>query len=65
MSAQGLQRFPRLFEAFGIGDCVLKNRIVALSHGTGMVRDGLVTDDDIAYWGELAASGVGAMIRAE
>ena len=63
MSEPGLQRFPHLFEAFGIGDHVLRNRIVALSHGTGMVRDGVVTDDDIAYWGELAASGVGAMIQ--
>jgi 2,4-dienoyl-CoA reductase (NADPH2) len=42
---------------------VLKNRLVALSHGTGMVRDGLVTDGDIAYWSELAASGVGTMIQ--
>jgi 2,4-dienoyl-CoA reductase (NADPH2) len=42
---------------------VLKNRLVVLSHGTGMVRDGLVTDEDIGYWAELAASDVGLMIQ--
>jgi len=63
VSEPGQLRFPRLFEPFRIGDLVLKNRVVALSHGTGMVRDGLVTDDDIAYWSKLADSGVGAMIQ--
>ncbi len=42
----------------------MKNRLVALAHGTGMVRDGLVTDEDIAYWTELASSGVGVIIQA-
>ena len=41
----------------------MKNRLVALAHGTGMVRDGLVTDEDIAYWTELASSGVGVIIQ--
>lgn len=59
----GTDRFPRLFEAFTIGELRMKNRLVALAHGTGMVRDGLVTDEDIAYWNELADSGVGAIIQ--
>jgi 2,4-dienoyl-CoA reductase (NADPH2) len=63
VSNRHLEHFPRLFEAFAIGAHVLKNRLVALPHGTGMVRDGLVTDDDIAYWSELAASGVGLMVQ--
>jgi 2,4-dienoyl-CoA reductase (NADPH2) len=63
MSNRGLERFPRLFEAFTVGSHVLKNRLVALAHGTGMVHDGLVTDEDIAYWSELAASDVGLMIQ--
>jgi len=63
VSNRGLERFPRLFEAFRVGRHELGNRLVALPHGTGMVRDGLVTEDDIAYWSELAASGVGMMIQ--
>jgi 2,4-dienoyl-CoA reductase (NADPH2) len=62
-SESGLQRFPRLFETFRLGQVTLRNRLVALSHGTGMVRDGLVVEEDIAYWDALAASGVGTMIQ--
>jgi 2,4-dienoyl-CoA reductase (NADPH2) len=57
------ERFPRLFEPLTVGSHVLPNRLVALSHGTGMVREGLATEDDFAYWSELAASGVGLMIQ--
>lgn len=59
----GLARYPHLFAPIVVAGHSLKNRLVALSHGTGMVRDGLVTDEDIAYWSELAASGVGLMIQ--
>jgi 2,4-dienoyl-CoA reductase (NADPH2) len=63
VSSLRTERFPRLFEPLTIGSHVLSNRLVALSHGTGMVREGLATDDDFAYWSELAASGVALMIQ--
>ena len=63
MLQSGPDRFPRLFERFTLGKVRMKNRLVALAHGTGMVRDGLVTDEDIAYWTELASSGVGVIIQ--
>lgn len=53
----------KLLEPLRIGRHLLRNRLVALSHGTGMVRDGSVMDEDVHYWSELAASGVGAMIQ--
>src|SRR5512145_855471 len=59
----GVDRFPRLFGAFEIGALRMKNRLVALAHGTGMVQEGTVTDADIAYWKELASSGVGTIIQ--
>ena len=41
--------YPRLFEPFSSGRLNLANRIVVLPHGTSMVRDGAVTDEDIEY----------------
>lgn len=63
MHGSGTQRFPHLFAALAIGELRLKNRLVALAHGTGMVRDGRVMPEDIAYWTGLARSGVGTMIH--
>src|ERR1700730_1728852 len=42
--------FPPLFEPFERGRLQLANRIVITPHGTSMVRDGAITEDDIAYY---------------
>ncbi len=54
--------FPRLFEPFIAKRLTLANRIVMLPHGTGMARDGAVTDDDIAYHKARAQGGLGLII---
>jgi 2,4-dienoyl-CoA reductase (NADPH2) len=54
--------FETLFSALRLGPLTLKNRIVAVPHGTAMVERGVPTDDDIAFWEARAAGGVGAMI---
>lgn len=54
--------YPRLFEPYSIGKLRLANRIVMLPHGTSMVRDGAITDEDIAYYEARARSGPGLMI---
>jgi 2,4-dienoyl-CoA reductase (NADPH2) len=55
--------YPRLFEPFIRGRLNLANRLVVLPHGTSMVRDGNITDDDIAYY-EARARSKPAMIVA-
>ena len=59
--APGLE-FETLFSPYELGRVELKNRIVAVPHGTAMIERGIPTDDDIAYWEARAAGGVGAMI---
>ncbi len=54
--------FPRLFSPTAIGKMQLANRIVMLPHGTSMVRNGAITEDDIAYYEARARSGLGLMI---
>jgi 2,4-dienoyl-CoA reductase (NADPH2) len=54
--------YPRLFEPYSLGHTRLANRIVMLPHGTGMLRDGAITQDDIAYYEARARSGPGLMI---
>lgn len=54
--------FPRLFEPFHFGALRLKNRLVMLPHGTGMMRDGMGTAEDDAYVEARARGGVGLMI---
>ncbi|MDR2837898.1 MAG: FAD-dependent oxidoreductase [Azonexus sp.] len=54
--------YPRLFEGFKLGRVELPNRLVVLPHGTSMVRDGGVTDEDIAYYEERAKSGPAIII---
>jgi len=51
-----------LFSPFPLGALELKNRIVAVAHGTAMTERGVPTDDDIAFWEARAAGGVAAMI---
>ena len=47
----------RLFQPFAHGRLALRNRIVMTPHGTSMVRDGVITDDDIAYYERRARTG--------
>src|SRR5260370_35743740 len=54
--------YPRLFEPFTLGGVVLPNRLVVLPHGTSMVRDGGITDEDIAYYEARARSGPALII---
>src|SRR6267142_2334507 len=54
--------YPRLFEPYSLGHTRLANRIVMLPHGTSMLRDGAITQDDIAYYEARARSGPGLMI---
>ena len=56
------QAFPRLFESFRIGNVELQNRLVALPHGTSMIKDGAIMDADIAYYEERAKSGLAMII---
>ncbi len=53
--------FPRLFSAYRRGRLDLQSRLVMLPHGTAMVRDGLPTDDDLAYY-EIRSRGLGLVI---
>jgi 2,4-dienoyl-CoA reductase (NADPH2) len=48
--------FPRLLEPFAVGRLKLTNRLVVLPHGTSMVRDGNITEEDIAYFEARARS---------
>jgi 2,4-dienoyl-CoA reductase-like NADH-dependent reductase (Old Yellow Enzyme family)/thioredoxin reductase len=62
-SAGRATTYPRLFEGVRLGTHLLSNRLVCLAHGTGMVRDGKVMPEDIAYWNQLAGSGVSLLIH--
>jgi 2,4-dienoyl-CoA reductase (NADPH2) len=57
-----MSAYPHLFSPYSIGKLALKNRIVMLPHGTSMVRDGAITDDDIAYYEARAKGGIGMMV---
>ncbi|MCL2346537.1 MAG: FAD-dependent oxidoreductase [Desulfobulbus sp.] len=61
-NTQSRSPYPRLFEPFKLGRVELPNRLVVLPHGTSMVRDGGVTDEDIAYYEERAKSGPAIII---
>lgn len=54
--------YPRLFEPFASGRLQLANRLVVLPHGTSMVHDGAITEEDIAYFETRARSRPGLMI---
>ena len=45
-----------------IGAVVLRNRIVATAHGTGLVRDGRALPGDAEYWRRVADGGVAMAI---
>lgn len=42
--------YPKLFSSVQAGRLALSNRLAMLPHGTAMVRDGILTDQDIAYY---------------
>lgn len=54
--------FPTLASPVRVGGVTLRNRIVSSGHDTVMVRDGLVTEDLIAYQAARAAGGVGLVV---
>jgi 2,4-dienoyl-CoA reductase-like NADH-dependent reductase (Old Yellow Enzyme family) len=47
----------RAAEPFGLGEHVLRNRIVGTAHGRGIVEDGLALPEDGDYWRRRAAGG--------
>jgi 2,4-dienoyl-CoA reductase-like NADH-dependent reductase (Old Yellow Enzyme family) len=55
---------PLLFSPIRIGSIELKNRIVVAPHGTLMAREGLLTDEYIAYEIERAQGGAGLLIMS-
>ncbi len=57
-----MTNYPRLFAPIELGKITLQNRIVVLPHGTSMVENGAITDDDIAYYEARARSGPGMII---
>jgi len=54
--------YPRLFQPFVAGRLNLPNRLVVLPHGTSMVHNGNLTEDDIAYYEARARSKPGLII---
>ncbi len=54
--------FPHLFSSIRIGAHEVKNRIVSTGHMACMLRDGLPSDDMIAYHAARAAGGVGLIV---
>ncbi len=54
--------FSRLFSPFAKGRLATPSRLVILPHGTAMVREGNLTDDDIAYYEARTRGGVGMVI---
>ena len=62
MRAAPSAAFETLFSPCTLGALELRNRIVAVPHGTAMIERGVPTDDDLAYWEARAAGGVAAVI---
>lgn len=54
--------YKRLFSPFAMGKVTLQNRVVILPHGTSMLRDGAITEDDIEYYRRRAATRPGMII---
>ncbi len=54
--------YDRLFSPFEAKRFNLRNRIVVLPYGTAMVRDGIITDQDIAHYEAIARTGPGLII---
>ena len=54
--------FPNLFSPLTIGGVTIRNRIMSSGHDTVMARDGLITDQLIAYQEARAKGGAGLII---
>lgn len=61
MTQETPSAFPRLFSGYKSGRLDLSSRLVMLPHGTAMVRDGLPTEDDVAYYA-ARTKGLGLVI---
>ena len=55
-------QFPTLLSPGRIGSLELRNRVVMLPAGTGMVVDGVPTERDLEHFDRLAAGGAGLII---
>lgn len=58
----GEKAYPHLFSTFALGRETLQNRVVILPHGTSMVVDGTITEGDLAYYRQRAASRPGMIV---
>jgi 2,4-dienoyl-CoA reductase-like NADH-dependent reductase (Old Yellow Enzyme family) len=56
------ERYPCLMSAASVGGVEIRNRVAQMPMGTGMMRDGRVTDGDVAFMEERARGGVGLII---
>ncbi len=54
--------YPLLFSPLQIGEATLQNRVVMLPHGTCMLAEGALTEDDIAYYEVRARTRPGMMV---
>jgi 2,4-dienoyl-CoA reductase-like NADH-dependent reductase (Old Yellow Enzyme family)/thioredoxin reductase len=55
---RGAEMFPHTFAPIRIGALEMRNRIVRTAHATGLSREGVVTDEMIAYHVARARGGV-------
>lgn len=63
LPAAGLQAFPHLFSPFRIGPVELANRLVFQPHFTALgTRDGMPSEDHVAYHAARARGGVGLIV---
>jgi len=64
MSARAAEhpRYPHLFTPLPLGKVLLRNRVVQLPTSTLLARDGLVTDEHIAFYERRARGGVGLIV---
>jgi 2,4-dienoyl-CoA reductase-like NADH-dependent reductase (Old Yellow Enzyme family) len=58
----GMTGFPLLFSPLALGPVSIPNRIVSSGHDTVLARDGLVTDELIAYHEARARGGAGLIV---
>ena len=58
-------KLQKLFEPIQIGQLSLSNRIVSPPLSTGTTKDGFVTDRSLAFYNEIARSGVSLVITED
>lgn len=57
-----MAQYPHLFSPFQLGSVTLRNRVVALAHGTALVQEGIPAREEIPFWEARARGGVGLII---